>query len=288
MATAYKHAEILPTRNSNGTVISCRVKYEVRGAASEEEAYNAVRDVCPAKTGAAYLKEIAPKTYYGDGLWDYEVTYDQDTGSSGSASEDEEKVDDNKSEYTFSAGGGTKHINLALADVWSSLGAEDMKCMINFDGEKPQGIDIATGNLMETYTKKRRLGWWNLKRKRDIAISVGRMNDSNFKGWGRGEALLSRVSLSGNFDVDMNGDPIGDPNEIITMSYDFAIAVDKFEDEKSTTINGITVPRGKKLGWDCIWAYFGKKLSYVGNKPDPQGVYVQRVYNFANFNILDI
>lgn len=105
-----------------------------------------------------------------------------------------------------------------------------------------------------------------------LAQIVGSVNNATYQGFSIGELLLTRVS----------GQQRSDNNWDITFS--FAVS----RNATGLVIGDITGI--VKAGWDYLWVYYEETHDATTNRSHkiPVAAYVERVYLFTNYDLLDI
>lgn len=180
--------------------------------------------------------------------------------------------------FSFSAGGGTKHITNAPLVKYRGQGIfpQDTGDLVGWNGEyDPQnfnvaGVDVPSANVKESWTKNFKMGDLTTKWRRTVAGMIGTVNDAPFKGWEKGECLFINVSFSG----------VADSREIIQVTFDFAIKMN----ESNVTVAGANI--GDVEGWQYCWSIM--KPTRPGYTPVAAGVYVSQVVNYSNLNKLGL
>lgn len=202
------------------------------------------------------------------------VTYSRGGGSSPQEEEDNQPV------FSFSAGGGTKHVNYAPL-IKREGGPEtdyipDPGQMVGWNGESSSqgfhiaGVDVPTASLKESWEKTMRMGELTTAWRRKIAKVIGTCNNSSFKGWEKGEVMLVDCSFSG----------VADSSELIKVRFDFAIKLN----EKNADIGGVNM--GDVEGWQYAWCI--TKAHTLGYEPIVLGAYVSQVIKYSDFKQLGV
>ncbi len=244
------------------------IAYKIRGTTDPDAAYAALVAAAPASVtvdGITLAKRVFTVDYADHELFEGTVTYSK-------KSLDNEELQAGESSYQFETGGGTKHVSYALETTKYPASAPDMANAVNFDGEKINGVEVQAPvfNFSETHvlpaasvTGAYKLALFN---------ATGKINNGTFKGFAQGEVLFLGASGSKRGDDDWE------------ISYRFAAS----PNAAGLNVAGVTV--ASKRGWDYLWVNWCKEVDGGTNalKPKAQGVYVQRVYEFADFSTLGI
>lgn len=182
--------------------------------------------------------------------------------------------------FSFSAGGGTKHIT--TAPLVKSQGSKetdhipDPKELVGWNGDSGRqgfhvaGVDVPTAQIKETWEKEIKMGSLTTTWRRKIASMIGTCNNSTFKGWESGEVLFVDCSFSGS----------QDSSEKIKVRFDFAIR----PNETNAVVGGVNL--GKVEGWQYTWVI---PLPHAeGYAPVIAGAYVSQVVSYSDFSQLGL
>lgn len=242
--------------------------FKVRGTTDPAAAYSALIAACPASVtvdGVLLSKRVFTVDYVDLELFDGTCTFSK-------KSLDNEELQAGESSYQFETGGGTKQVSYALATTKYPASAPDVANAVNFDGEKINGVEVQAPvfNFSETHvlpaasvTGAYKLALFN---------ATGKVNNGSFKGFAQGEVLFLGASGSKRGDDDWE------------ISFRFAAS----PNAASLNVAGVSV--ASKRGWEYLWVNWCKEVDSPTNalKPKAQGVYVQQVYEYANFSTLGI
>lgn len=235
----------------------------------------------------ALLLATAPGTYSGlavesvsaepagNGVWKGYVRYAR-------------REDDD--EYTFDIGGGTQRMLQSLATVARYAApytvAPDFQGAINVSEDRVEGVDVPVSSydFMETH----RFTFPNLAAERAYQFLLSRMcpavNNATFRGFAAGECLFRGVS----------GSKRGD--DAWSLTFRFSCSPNVF----NATIGADTVGYGgygegvisgiDKLGWDYLWVRYAdfEDDDATALVKRPVAAYVERLFQFADFSLLDI
>lgn len=202
------------------------------------------------------------------------VTYSRGGGSS------PQEEEDNRPVFSFSAGGGTKHVThgtLLKREAQNEVDYfPDPGSLVGWNGDNsPQGyqvsgVDVPTAQLKESWERTFRMGDLTTAWRRRIAGAIGTCNNATFKGWDKGEVLLVDVNFSG----------AADNAEIVRVRFDFAIK----PNEKDAEVAKVKI--GDVEGWQYVWTI--TKPAVTGGVPVVCGVYVSKVIEYSDFSKLGV
>jgi hypothetical protein len=244
------------------------IAYKIRGTSDPDAAYAALVAAAPASVtvdGITLAKRVFTVDYVDEQIFDGTVTYSK-------KSLDNEELQAGESSYQFETGGGTKQVSYAIATTKYPASAPDMANAVNFDGEKINGVEVQAPvfNFSETHvlpaasvTGAYKLALFN---------ATGKVNSGSFKGFAQGEVLFLGASGSKRGDDDWE------------ISFRFAAS------PNATGLVVAGISGIAKKGWEYLWVNWCKEVDSPTNalKPKAQGVYVQQVYEYANFATLGI
>lgn len=183
----------------------------------------------------------------------------------------------NDNEFTFGAGGGTRHITQSLSTVarYAPAGetAPDFQGAINVTDEKVEGTDLPgfQFEFSETHYFNDALITSSFKFLLAQLASQS-FNDADFKGFSMGECALQRV----------DGSKRGDEQWALTFRF-----------AASPNVTGMTIgdiTDIDKLGWDYLWIQYAT-FEDVGGRSlvqRPSSVHVERVLTPADYSTLGI
>ena len=257
-----------PRRTGNFAESSEEYNFKIRGTDDRDVAYAALIAAVPASVtvdGFVLSKRVFTLDYIDFQLFDGTCTFTK-------RSLDKDELQQGESSYQFETGGGTKHVSYALATAKYPATAPDMANAVNFDGKQINGVDVQAPvfNFSETHV----LPAANVTGAYKLALfnATGKVNSGSFKGFAQGEVLFLGASGSKRGDDDWE------------ISFRFAAS----PNATGLTVAGITGIA--KKGWEYLWVNWCKEVDGATNalKPKAQGVYVQQVYELANFSTLGI
>lgn len=257
-----------PRITGNFADSSKEFSFKIRGTNDPDAAYAALIAAVPAFVavdGYILSKRVFSVDYVDEWLFDGTVTYTK-------RSRDNDELQTGQSSYQFETGGGTKQVSYALATTKYPSSAPDMANAVNFDGERINGVEVHAPvyNFSETHVLASNVV--TAAYKAALFAATGKVNNSAFKGFAQGEVLFLGASGSARSDGDWE------------ISYRFAAS------QNATGLTIATVSGVSKKGWEYVWVKWAKELETASNalKPKVQGVYVQQVYEYANFATLGI
>jgi hypothetical protein len=183
--------------------------------------------------------------------------------------------------FSFTAGGGTKHISRApLVKLFKGPQNNSQTPapgdLVGWNGDTTMqgfqvaGVDVPTASIKESWEREMRMSELTTAWRRKIAKMIGTCNAATFKGWERGEALLVDCNLSGT----------ADSSEVVRVRFDFAIKIN----EKDAEVGGIGI--GDVEGWQYVWSI--AKPSGGENGPESHWVGVSKVVEYSDFKALGV
>ena len=139
---------------------------------------------------------------------------------------------------------------------------------VTLDAVEGTDVTLPTYAFSETYTFP--LAAVNETYRATLFQLTGTVNDATFRGLERGECLFLGASGSrrGNDDVE--------------ITFKFAGSANR----RNFKVGSIAVE--EKLGWDYLWVRYLDKVVDQALVKQPKAVFVERVYKFANFDLLGI
>jgi hypothetical protein len=179
--------------------------------------------------------------------------------------------------FAFDTGGGSQHITQAIATVqrYGPKASSELGGAIGFDGENVAGVDITVPvyQFSETHylapsvvTQAYKLTLMNL---------TGTVNNTAFRGFAAGEVLFLGAS----------GTRRGtNPDDKWEIAYKFAASPNR------TGLSVGSITGIQKRGWDYLWVQYGEDVDGAAKVliKKPVAVYIEQVYQFANFGGLGI
>ena len=263
--------------NGQGQIISATYKYLVQGATSEKEAILAVLasdDVPKGLDGIATISNVSMDERINETTYKVNVDYSSEESSSSS---EEEKDEDSEPTMSFDTSGGTSTMTYAKWQKAIKKDSPDVGLMINWNNKSSddcevKGVEVVIPSLRETWTKSISTSKANnTSFKRKIAELTGKVNSKKFKGWDEGEVLF----LGASFTAD-------ESKKKTTVTYNFLI---RFNEEVEIEGN-----KFDKYGHEYVWALPKAKIdpSTFKRKVESDGIYLSRVYDYADLNQLGI
>lgn len=272
---------------------SCEVTYIANGSSNDNEIIFAVKNFVPDKweldstrDDNLYLKFIPYQSVKIDErlapeYWKVTVRYAWDSNNSDSS--------DYGSSSGGSGGSGSSHNNEYTFEV----GQENRTVVYPYErlahynvaaggrvtgGEfvginNGQGVEVPMPLVTFTVTKVKSTSAFDVAYRKKVALMVGKINSRKFRGYSSGCVLFTGVSSSRTAGSKWR------------VTYQFAV---RFP-ENNLQIGNFYISKG---AWDLIWCNFsegyttyGKNGSIVRQLKD---VYVDRVYQYADFSSLEI
>ena len=241
---------------------SVALRYVVRGT-DEDAVVKALVAATAPQTYADLKRDSFTVRPLGGGVWDCEVQYVRD------------ESEQNAPQFSFDTGGGTEHITISLETVhrYAAPGEEasDYKGAIGVS-DRVEGVDIVVPVFQFTETHYFASGAITNAYIATVFRLTGRVNQSAFRGFAKGEVLFLGASGSKRGDEDWE------------LTFRFA-ASPNADDLKLGEIENI-----QKEGWHYLWAQFADDVDNNTNTriKRPVAVYVERVYEYGDFSGLGI
>lgn len=271
------------------------VKWKVYDADTFQEAMVALYDGSVATfdvygDGTRVLKKSSVSVdEIGEGIWDGTVVYELAPQKQLAP-----PAPDASPEFSFASGGGTKRITRSLQTIGrfpsldtvpDGIPAPDFKSAIGVSSNGIEGVDVIdsdTFNWTETHYLEGDVVTWEYRRL--LASMRGKVNNAEFRGFAAGEVLL----------VDYEGSKRGSDDWQITFKFSRSANVEE------VTIGDIEVyfnDGPAKKGWEYLWVWYQPTTQQadvsgstvdVAVAPNPTAVYIEKVYEEADFETLEI
>lgn len=255
----------------NGTSVnytSAENQYIVKGCTDQEQAITSLLSAISEKYLSLPLEHVAVDERCGSDTWKLTAYYTKESNSD-SGGDDQ----DAESSFSFDTSGGTKHLTHSLDTVKKSSGAPQTNQAIGFDGTNVQGVDVTMPvyNFSETHFFKKSKVSTSFKKK--IMELTGKVNNSSFKGFSKGQVLFLGASGSRNGESS---------DDLWQITFKFAVS----PNQSGIKVGNISV--GSKQGWQYLWVRYGKDSDGKNITAKPIGAYVQQVYEYGNLKGLGI
>lgn len=249
---------------------SAEIEYNVFEVTEETLAIEAVKGTAPETYLNMNLQGFSVSERINENTWRIAANYAYVQNENTDDSEVE-----NESTFSFDTSGGTKHLTHSIKTIEKASNSPDYKQAINYDGSTVQGVDITmpTMNFSETHYFKPSKVSTSFKKK--IADLTGKVNDSSFKGYSKGEVLFLGASGS------RRGTGRKDLWEI---SFKFAVS----PNQSGLKIGDLSI--SKKEGWQYLWVRYATDTdaSKENLVSKPLGAYVEQVYEYGSLRGLGI
>jgi hypothetical protein len=271
------------TVDGDGQAKSASLPYFVFDAQGKtvEDVLAAVREVAPAKLNGLYLASVEIDERVSDDTYAVTVTYERDEAKAREETTTQGEEGDT-TEYgnaspavSFDTTGGTRRVTQSLATVRYPANAADYGGAIAVDGEgNINGVDITMPVMRFTethYFKPARVTTVFQKR---LFTLTGKVNNSAFREFAAGEVLFTGVSAR------RTGTGADDLWE---LTFNFSVSPNNAQfsvQGMNGTIN--------KPGWDYAWISYGETVRTGRVRKVPVAVYVEQVYERADFSLLGI
>jgi hypothetical protein len=214
----------------------------------------------------------------GFGIWEFTVNYGIDDSDDGSG--DENSMSEEDVVISFNTGGGTARITRSLQTMQKAAKpggvAPDFQGGIGWDGERFEGTDITEPGWEWTETHYRNLDFVNRSYRRLLRSMTGTVNSRPFRDMDAGEVLFLGCQAQNR----RNSENV----MIWELRYSFTAKPNR---------NGLVIgdlEPVNKAGWDLLWTLPELRDDEESQKTVsvPMAVYVERVYERANFANLGI
>ena len=236
--------------------------YVVQGTDDDETVRSTVEATIPAIYAGLVFQDyhISPQ---GNGVWEVSARYGK-----------REPKQTGDSAFSFDTGGGTTHITQSLLTVGSyappSKIAPNFKGAIGVTHDSVEGTDITVPVYSFAETHYLAIASVTGAYKATLFALTGRVNSGSFKGFAAGEVLFLGASGAQRGEEDWE------------ITYRFAASPNVFGLSLGD-ISGIN-----KRGWEYIWVRYADAEDQDVLVKQPIAVYVERVYDEANFALLGI
>lgn len=269
------------TWNLNGKCESAEIPVLIiNPQGGKSAAVQTVLDNVPADYDGLPLSKVRFESYDSDGNIEMVAVYE--SNGSGSSSSDSEAETEEEAKVSFTCGTSSIHLTEAISQVCKA-GRLDAGNTIGWNGEtgdnfRVDGVDAPFPTCHEVYTKKIKLKKLTTAYRRNVWKCVGKINKNTFKGWKKGEAMLSSVSFSAPDQTETSSE-----QDEVEVTFDFEIKLN----ESGYKYGGVTLA---KEGFEYVWGM--QKTDYDKDTKKPKltvsGVYVAKVIPYADFSILGI
>ncbi len=185
---------------------------------------------------------------------------------------------ENEYKFAFDTTGGRQKITQSLETVgkYAPAGktAADHKGAIGVTDHGVAGCEIVVPKFTWSETWQLPIADYGWDYSQVLKAVTGRVNAGVFRGFPAGQVLFRGGKGSAS-----NKDP-----KLIEITYAF----DQSDDVQSQTIGDITGVN--KAGWQYLWVHYAEEHDETAKTlvRRPDAVYVERVYDSANFGLLGI
>ncbi len=247
----------------DGTITS---EYIVRGTSDEFVAWSALEAATALIVGSLVKQDVNIDRRLGEYEWAGSVKWGM-----------RERPETNDSTFSFDTSGGNQHITQSLLTVGAY--APPGKLAANYQGaigvsdNGVEGVDVTVPvyNFEETHYLP--VAFVDATYKLLVFALTGKVNSAAFKGFAAGECLF--LGASGSLRK----------HDQWEVTYKFSAA---------PNVTGLTIGGGitgiSKDGWDYLWVRYNNQEDTAAKKlvRRPESVYVERVYERADLNLLGI
>lgn len=269
MATIHEYYRT-PRVNASGPESTAEMEYRILGTDDEAAVLALLAATAPA--GATVDGWLLTKVDLDIDQIDVKVW--RGTASYSKRSRSKDELQEGESSFSFETGGGSLHITHAKATSKypNTSATPDVNNAIGWDGEQVNGIDIQAPVYNFTETHIIAAATVDSAYKAALFAATGKTNNATFRGFAAGEVLFLGASGSARGDGDWE------------ITYRFSAS----ENKTGLTVAGISGIA--KKGWEYLWVSWDNEVDSTNlrTKPKALGVYVQIVYDEADFNTLGI
>ena len=255
-----------------GRYSGIETQYLVFGALDEDAALRAVLAEAPEEHERLPLESIEIDARENETTFRVNAVYKR-----GGSSAPESENGDGEPTVSFDCSAGSMKLNVAVSQR-RIFGDKDPGNLVGWNGKtgaemEIAGVEIPIGTMRESYEKTMPLSKLTTAYKRRVNSLVGKVNDSGFRGWARGEVMFMGAQYSAPARGAVSA----------RVVFNFAIR----ENEENASISGI--PCGRVNGHDYLWVIPGaKRDSGNGIAVELEGGYVAQVAKYRDFGILGV
>ena len=261
--------------DKDGNCTGATVPYIVFGANDEDGALAAVKGAAASAMGfgagaSVPLASIEIDERVNATTYRVSATYEKppstsarpdDPGTGGG----EEQVAD----FSFETSGGTRHLVQSRGTSKHPSNAPSYGGAIGVDSDGTvHGVDITMPTL--TFAETKVLNSVSTSSIKTLSNLTGKTTSGGFKGFSKGEVLF--LGASGGRRSDGKWE----------ISYKFSVS----PNESNFSVGGISA--GSKSGWEYAWVRYEDSVDGNAVARKPVAVYVERVYDSADFGSLGL
>ena len=264
------------TVDRSGICTAATFNYLVCGSGNldqRNEAFELVNAASPEYVGRARKDTVELVKVPGNGTYEFEVNYIKPQTIE--TKENGDRI------WQFDVSCSTEKIFEArelvkIYQVHQEITPPDPGTMLRWDGNSDgdgsvNGCLAEIPELQEICTATFRESHINNSFKRAIFRTAGKINSKNFHGWAPGEVLFVKAELSPAYS-NAKG------HQLVDIKYFFKIRpLDKIIRDQQT-IEPVSM-------WNAVWEIPRRN---VQNALISIGIYESRIYDYANFSVLDI
>jgi len=272
----YSERLVTDERKANQKYVNGEIEYIVSNVDHEDDALNAVRNALASKYRGMKLNSLSIDERLDMTTWKVTAQYGYTYGSTNHGDDDTDTPPESTVSFDFAT--STRHVERSYETISSKAKAgvaKDYGGIIGVepDGKSANGVDVLAPvmTFSETHFFKDKSLTTTYKKR--LAGLVGKVNDYAWRGYNAGEVLFLGVSGS------RNGT---DKDDLWQLQFKFAVQLN----ESDTTIAGIDGI--SKTGWDYAWVKYKHGTDGTNILPQAEAVYVERVYDRANFEQIGI
>jgi hypothetical protein len=245
-----------PSYSSDFTNPEIVRKWNIWRTENNYEAFNKLSLTAPAIFDDLDLSSFT-LDHTGGGVWTATTNYKQN----------------NRNAETFDTTGGSSHLTQSRQTARFGNNAPNFFGAIGVSDDRIEGVDITIPAFRFTLTRYLPRVFVTQTYKNRLFQLTGKVNSASFQGYAQGECLFlgSTGSRRGREDYEITFNFVCSPNVV-----------------NLTIAPGIVVT--SKQGWDYLWVYYHNVVDTDAKQIvlRPRAAYVERVYERANLNDLNL
>ena len=254
-----------PERLVTAAVLSYQVSEAPPERYSDEEVLASVLDAAPETIGRARVTHAEISEYFGAGLFEVEVNYEEADAAYSQTLFSSRRERDQR--WFLATSHASERTFAAVKTISYGPNPPQVNNLVNWNGKKGaasvvSGADIICSTLRENCVLTVKLQSFNTSLRKKIASLTGCLNNRAFHGWAAGEVLFLGANSGLPYRNDKN-------EELVDVTLQFAVRKNPPERQ----INGCNVSCG---GWDVLWP--------LGSN----NVFVSKVYPQDDLNMLGV
>jgi len=250
--------------STEGENASAELRYVIRGTDSDIAAKAALASAAPLLYDGL-VRQSYQIERIGEDIWEGTVQFGR-----------RKAPETGESVFQFDTGGGTQHITQSIQTVgrYAPPGkiAPDFYGAIGVTKDSVEGVDIVVPAYAFSEIHYLPTSAVTQSYKCTLAALTGKVNNSSFRGFAAGEVLFLGAS----------GSKRGEEDWEITFRFQATPNVTGLQVGNITGIN--------KKGWEYLWVRYDDEVDNSARTlvKRPAAVYVEQVYQYADFSLLGI